>query len=130
MKKKDVLAEIGSFEVTIDQGAAFDFLRIRSKSNNWMVSYRSDNPMFGILRSMCTNKELIKGAEVLIIMAYHLTNSILDKEFVEDFFKALESLNQRALDKAPKATAKEDAQALEEVRTMDGLQKEFDKIKA
>lgn len=130
MKKKDVLAEIGSFEVTIDRGSAFDFLRIRSKSGNWMMSYRSDNPMFGILRSMCTNKELVKGAEVVVVMAYHLTNSILDKEFVEDFFKPLEALNQRALDKAPKATVKEDAQALEEMRTIDGLQKEFDKIKA
>lgn len=130
MKKKDVLAEIGSFEVTIDRGSAFDFLRIRSKSGNWMMSYRSDNPMFGILRSMCTNKELVKGAEVVVVMAYHLTNSILDKEFVEDFFKSLEALNQRALDKAPKATVKEDAQALEEMRTIDGLQKEFDKIKA
>lgn len=130
MKKKDVLAEIGSFEVTIDRGSAFDFLRIRSKSGNWMMSYRSDNPMFGILRSMCTNKELVKGAEVVVVMAYHLTNSILDKEFVEDFFKLLEALNQRALDKAPKATVKEDAQALEEMRTIDGLQKEFDKIKA
>ena len=56
-------------------------------------------------------------------MSYHLTNSILDKEFVEDFFNALDAMGKRRVAKAPVPTEQEEEDAIAEVQMMEEAKK-------
>ncbi len=87
-KKKNVIARVGNFEITKDSGAEHDYIRIKAISGSWGITHRDDSPMYGAWLMMCKDPEYRKGMEVIITMSYALTNSILDKEFVEDFFNA------------------------------------------
>ncbi len=56
-------------------------------------------------------------------MSYHLTNSLLDKEFVEDFFNALDAMGKRRVEAAPVPTEQEEADAIAEVQMMEEIKK-------
>lgn len=122
-KKKIVIARVDDFEITKESGAEHDYIRIKSISGSWGVTHRDDSPMYGAWLMMCKDPEYRKGMEVIITMSYHLTNSILDKEFVEDFFNALDAMGKRKVANAPVPTEQEEADAIAEVQMMEEAKK-------
>ena len=122
-KKKNVIARVGNFEITKESGAKHDYIRIKAISGSWGITHRDDSPMYGAWLMMCKDPEYRKGMEVIITMSYHLTNSILDKEFVEDFFNALDAMGKRRVANAPVPTEQEEADAIAEVQMMDDAKK-------
>ena len=126
-KKKIVIARVGNFEITKESGAEHDNIRIKAISGSWGVTHRDDSPMYGAWLMMCKDPEYRKGMEVIITMSYHLTNSILDKEFVEDFFNALDARDKRRVANAPIPTEQEEADAIAEVQMMEEVKKTLTK---
>lgn len=122
-KKKNVIARVGNFEITKENGAEHDYIRIKAISGSWGITHRDDSPMYGTWLMMCKDPEYRKGMEVIITMSYHLTNSILDKEFVEDFFNALDARGKRRVANAPIPTEQEEADAVAEVQMMEEVKK-------
>lgn len=122
-KKKNVIARVGNFEITKESGAKHDYIRIKAISGSWGITHRDDSPMYGAWLMMCKDPEYRKGMEVIITMSYHLTNSILDKEFVEDFFNALDAMGKRRVANAPIPTEQEETDAIAEVQMMEEVKK-------
>lgn len=123
-KKKNVIARVGNFEITKGSGE-HDYIRIKAINGHWSVSHRDDSPMYGVWMAMCKGPEYVKGMEVIITMSYALTNSILDKEFVEDFFNALDAMGKRKVAAAPVPTEQEEADAIAEVQMMEEIKKDL-----
>lgn len=122
-KRKNIIARVGNFEITKESGAEHDYIRIKAISGSWGITHRDDSPMYGAWLMMCKDPEYRKGMEVIITMSYHLTNSILDKEFVEDFFNALDAMGKRKVANAPVPTEQEEADAIAEVQMMEEVKK-------
>lgn len=122
-KKKNVIARVGNFEITKENGAEHDYIRIKAISGSWGITHRDDSPMYGAWLMMCKDPEYRKGMEVIITMSYALTNSLLDKEFVEDFFNALDAMGKRKVAAAPIPTEQEEADAITEVEMMEEAKK-------
>lgn len=122
-KRKNIIARVGNFEITKESGAEHDYIRIKAISGSWGITHRDDSPMYGAWLMMCKDPEYRKGMEVIITMSYHLTNSILDKEFVEDFFNALDAMGKRKVANAPIPTEQEEADAIAEVQMMEEAKK-------
>lgn len=122
-KKKNVIARVGNFEIHKESGPEHDYLRIKVVNGNWAIMHRDDSPMYGAWLMMCKDPEYRKGMEIIITMSYALTNSILDKEFVEDFFNALDAMGKRKVEAAPEPTEQEEADAIAEVEMMEGIKK-------
>lgn len=122
-KKKNVIARVGNFEITKESGAEHDYIRIKAISGSWGITHRDDSPMYGAWLMMCKDPEYRKGMGVIITMSYHLTNSLLDKEFVEDFFNALDAMGKRRVEAAPVPTEQEEADAIAEVQMMEEIKK-------
>lgn len=120
-KKKNIIARVGNFEIHKDSGPEHDYLRIKAINRSWAIMHRDDSPMYGAWLMMCKNPEYRKGMEVIITMSYALTNSILDKEFVEDFFNALDAMGKRKVAAAPVPTEQEEADAISEVQMMEEI---------
>ncbi|ROT18114.1 hypothetical protein EEL52_13795 [Muribaculaceae bacterium Isolate-113 (HZI)] len=122
-KRKNIIARVGNFEITKESGAKHDYIRIKAISGSWGITHRDDSPMYGAWLMMCKDPEYRKGMEVIITMSYHLTNSILDKEFVEDFFNALDAMGKRRVANAPIPTEQEETDAIAEVQMMEEVKK-------
>ncbi len=122
-KRKNIIARVGNFEITKESGAEHDYIRIKAINGSWGITHRDDSPMYGAWLMMCKDPEYRKGMEVIITMSYHLTNSILDKEFVEDFFNALDAMGKRRVANAPIPTEQEEADAVAEVQMMEEVKK-------
>lgn len=122
-KKKNVIARVGNFEIHKESGPEHDYLCIKAINGSWAIMHRDDSPMYGAWMMMCKDPEYRKGMEVIIAMSYHLTNSILDKEFVEDFFNALDAMGKRRVEAAPIPTEQEEADAIAEVEMMEEAKK-------
>ena len=122
-KRKNIIARVGNFEITKESGAEHDYIRIKAISGSWGITHRDDSPMYGAWLMMCKDPEYRKRMEVIITMSYHLTNSILDKEFVEDFFNALDAMGKRRVANAPIPTEQEEADAVAEVQMMEEVKK-------
>ena len=120
-KKKNVIARVGNFEITKESGPEHDYLRIKAVNGHWAIMHRDDSSMYGAWLMMCKDPEYRKCMEVIIAMSYHLTNSILDKEFVEDFFNALDAMGKRKVEAAPVPTEQEEADAIAEVEMMEEI---------
>ncbi len=126
MSKKNVVARVGNFEITKDGGSEHDYLRIKSINGSWSISHRDDSPMYGVWMQMCKDPEYHKGMAVLIVMSYHLTNSFVDKEFVEDFFNAYDAMQKRRVERAPIPTEEEEAEAIREMEVLEDAKKLLD----
>ena len=118
-----MIARVGNFEITKENGAEHDYIRIKAISGSWGITHRDDSPMYGAWLMMCKDPEYRKGMEVIITMSYALTNSLLDKEFVEDFFNALDAMGKRKVAAAPIPTEQEEADAITEVEMMEEVKK-------
>ena len=117
--EKNGIARAGNFVVSQESVGDHDYIRIESTSGHWSITHRDDSPMYGAWMMMCKDPESRKGMEVIITMSYHLTNSILDKEFVEDFFNALDAMGKRKVANAPIPTEEEEAEALETIEILE-----------
>lgn len=122
-KKKNIIARVGNFEIHKESGPEHDYLRIKAINGHWAIMHRDDSPMYGVWLMMCKDPEYKKGMEVIITMSYALTNSLLDKEFVEDFFNALDAMGKRKVEAAPVPTEQEEADAIVEVQMMEEIKK-------
>ena len=122
-KKKNVIARVGNFEIYKESGPEHDYLRIKAINGHWAIMHRDDSPMYGAWLMMCKDPEYRKGMEVRIVMEYTMTNMLFDKEFVEDFFAALDRKNKRKIDNAPTPTEQEEADAIAEVQMMEEIKK-------
>lgn len=122
-KKKNIIARVGNFEIHKESGSEHDYLRIKAVGGHWAIIHRDDSPMYGAWLMMCRDPEYRKGMEVIITMSYTLTNSLLDKEFVEDFFNALDAMSKRRVEAAPIPTEQEEADAIAEVQMMEEVKK-------
>lgn len=117
-KKKNVIARVGNFEITKEKTAYYSYVRIKSISGSWGLTFRDDTPMYGMWVAMCKDPEYKAGIEVLLTMSYSLTNMPLDKEFAEDFFNALDAMNQRRVANSSIPTEQEEADAIAEVQAL------------
>lgn len=124
-KKKNVIARVGNFEIHKECGPEHDYLRIKAVNGHWAIMHRDDSPMYGVWLMMCKDPEYRKGMEVIITMSYHLTNSILDKEFVEDFFNALDAMGKRKVEAAPVPTEQEESDAIAFSKMMEEIKKDL-----
>lgn len=122
-KKKNIIARVGNFEIHKESGPEHDYIRIKTINGSWAIMHRDDSPMYGAWLMMCKDSEYLKGMEVIITMSYTLTNSLLDKEFVEDFFNALDAMGKRKVAAAPVPTEQEEADAIAEVEMMEEIKK-------
>lgn len=119
-KKKNVVARVGNFEITKESHPEHDYLRIKSVSGSWGITHRDDSVMYGVWMQMCKNPDYHKGMEVLLVMSHHLTNSFVDKEFVDDFFKAYDAMQKRRVERTPIPTEEEEEAAITEAEILFG----------
>lgn len=124
-KKKNIIARVGNFEIHKESGAEHDYIRIKAVGGHWAIMHRDDSPMYGVWLAMCKDPEYKKGLEVRIVMEYTLTNMLFDKEFLEDFFAAVDRKNKRDVEAAPTPTEQEEADAIAEVQMMEEVKREI-----
>lgn len=117
-KKNKLIARIGNFELTKDHGAEHSFIRLNAVGGSWGVSFRDDNPMYGLWSIMAADHEYAHGMEILVTMMYTLSNSLLDAGFVRDYFNALEAMSKRKVDALGEPTEKESAEAAYEAELL------------
>lgn len=114
-KKKNIIAKLGTHNIIKESGNGFEYIRIKSISENWSLTFRSDSRMYGLWEIMCQDPQYHKGAEVLITMFYLLSNTHLDSDFIDTFFKEFSAMNKRATERISEASEKEQELAREEV---------------
>lgn len=122
-KKKNVIAKIGEFELTKDCGAEHDYLRIKSVSGHWGVTYRDDNEMYGKIMAMVRNKEYAQTLEHTIVYLYHCTSVLIDEQFAVDFITALAAMRDRMAVATPLPTEEENNEAIKEAEILENAQK-------
>lgn len=119
MRKKNIIAKVGNFEITKDAGTVYDYLRIKSISGDWGVTYRDDNEMYGKIVAMCGNEEYQDTLEQTILYIFYCTNTLIDSEFATDFFTALENMHTRMVNALPEPTEKEQQDAITEIEVLE-----------
>ncbi len=116
--KKNVIARAGNFEIILDAGAEHDYLRIRSISGHWSVSYRDDDEMYGKILAMVRDKSYERTLEYTIVYLFHTTTVLIDAEMANDYFSALERMFARMARAQGEPTDEENEEAIEEVRVL------------
>ena len=119
--KKNIIARIGNFEITKDCGPEHDYLRIKSVSGHWGVTYRDDNEMYGKITAMVRDKEYAQTLEFTIVYLFHTTTMLIDAEFANDYFSALERMRDRMAAAIPVPTDEENAETIKEVEVMEDM---------
>lgn len=114
MSKKNVIARVNNFEITKDGGSEHDYLRIKSVSGHWGVTYRDDNEMYGKIMAMVRDKEQTKHLELYVLHIFYTTNIVIDEQFGVDFMIALEAMRDRMAKAQGEPTEKEEAEAIKE----------------
>ncbi|MDE7346072.1 MAG: hypothetical protein K2N48_04930 [Muribaculaceae bacterium] len=114
MSKKNIIARVGNFEITKDGGSEHDYLRIKSVSGHWGVTYRDDNEMYGKIMAMVRDKEQAKHLELYVLHIYYTTNIVIDEQFALDFIIALEAMRDRMAKAQGEPTEEEEAEAIKE----------------
>ena len=121
MSKKNIIARVGNFEITKDGGSEHDYLRIKSVSGHWGVTYRDDNEMYGKIMAMVRDKEYAQTLEFTIIYLFNTTSILIDAEFANDYFSALERMRDRMVAAAPTPTEAEEDEAIAEAEVMEDM---------
>lgn len=123
MCKKNVVARVGNFEITKDGGAEHEYLRIKSVSGHWGVTYRDDNEMYGKIMAMCRDKEYAKTLERHVVHLFYTTMIMIDEQFAIDFLVALEAMRDRMAKAAPIPTEVEEDEAIREMGALEEAKK-------
>lgn len=125
MSKKNIIARVGNFEITKDGGSEHDYLRIKSVSGHWGVTYRDDNEMYGKIMAMVRDKEQAKHLELYVLHIYYTTNIVIDEQFGLDFMIALEAMRDRMAKAQGEPTEAEEAEAIKEAEVIEDVKNLF-----
>lgn len=122
-KKKNAIARVGNFEITKENGAEHDYIRIKAISGSWGITHRDDSPMYGTWLAMCKDPEYKQGLEVRCVMEYTMSQMLYDEGFLRDWWKAIDEFQKRKVANAPVPTEQEEADAIAEVEMMEEVKK-------
>lgn len=123
MSKKNVIARVGNFEITTDGGSEYKYLRIKTISGNWGVTYRDDNEMYGKIMTMCRDKEYAKMLEWHVLHLFYTTTILIDEQFAVDFLIALEAMRDRMAKAQGEPTEEEEDEAIAEMEAIENAKK-------
>lgn len=118
MSKKNTIARVGNFEITKEESPYYDYLRIKSVSGHWGVTYRDDNEMYGKIMAMVSDKEHAKHLELYVLHIYHTTSIVIDEQFALDFMVALEAMRDRMAKAQGEPTEAEEDEAIREMEAL------------
>lgn len=116
---KKVIVKLGNFEVVQDKSAVYNYIRIRAIGGHWSVAYRDDSPMYGKILLMAKKEEYNEALERTIIFLYNFTNMLVDREFVNDFSKAVFAMQERIAKLQAELTEEENEVAIREAAVME-----------
>ncbi len=119
-KKKNVIARVGNFEITKDGGSEHNYLRIKSVSGHWGVTYRDDNEMYGKIMAMCRDKEHL---HLFVLHLYYTTTITIDEQFALDFMVAVEAMSERMAKAQGEPTEEEENEAIKEMEVLEDAKK-------
>lgn len=118
MSRKNLIARVGGFEITKEAHPEHDYLRIKTVSGDWGVSYRDDNEMYGKILAM-------RGDEghlgLFVTHIFYATSITIDEEFALDFQIALAAMRDRMAKASPIPTEEEENEAIKEMETFEDV---------
>lgn len=125
MNNKKIIARVGNFIVTRENGNGMDWVSIKAVSGFWTLRFREDNQMYHTVVMLCENDNLHAYLEGWINSVYVLGNTTPDLEFFEAFYNAFDSMNNRR-GKEP-LPEEEDKEILKEMKALEEMKEELKK---
>lgn len=125
MNNKKIIARVGNFIVTRENGNGMDWVSIKAVSGFWTLRFREDNQMYHTVVMLCENDNLHAYLEGWINSVYVLGNTTPDLEFFEAFYNAFDSMNNRKKNKP--VPEEEDKEILKEMKALEEMKEEFKK---
>lgn len=125
MNNKKIIARVGNFIVTKENGNGMDWVSIKAVSGFWTLRFREDNQMYHTVVMLCENDNLHAYLEGWINSVYVLGNTTPDLEFFEAFYNAFDSMNNRR-GKEP-LPEEEDKEILKEMKALEEMKEELKK---
>ncbi len=119
MSKKNMVARVGNFEITKDGGAEHEYLRIKSVSGHWGVTYRDDNEIYGKILAMCRDREYAKTLERHVVHLFYTTTIMIDEQFAMDFLISLEAMRDRKAKAQGEPTEEEENETIREMEALE-----------
>ena len=86
--------KVGNFLIS-KEGNEIERIKIESVSGNWNMKIPSFNPHFNVIRELANNKDTHKYLEALIQVCYITCNTVLDVQFMQDFYDSYNKLIER-----------------------------------
>lgn len=125
MNNKKIIARVGNFIVTRENGNGMDWVSIKAVSGFWTLRFREDNQMYHTVVMLCENDNLHAYLEGWINSVYVLGNTTPDLEFFEAFYNAFDSMNNRKKNKP--VPEEEDKEILKEMKALEEMKEELKK---
>lgn len=125
MNNKKIIARVGNFIVTRENGNGMDWVSIKAVSGFWALRFREDNQMYHTVVMLCENDNLHTYLEGWINSVYVLGNTTPDLDFFEAFYNAFDSMNNRKKNKP--VPEEEDKEILEEMKALEEMKEELKK---
>lgn len=125
MNNKKIIARVGNFIVTKENGNGMDWVSIKAVSGFWTLRFREDNQMYHTVVMLCENDNLHAYLEGWINSVYVLGNTTPDLEFFEAFYNAFDSMNNRKKNKP--VPEEEDKEILKEMKALEEMKEELKK---
>lgn len=86
--------KVGNFLIS-KEGNEIERIKIESVGGNWNMKIPSFNPHFNVIRELANNKDTRKYLEALIQVCYITCNTVLDVQFMQDFYDFYNKLIER-----------------------------------
>lgn len=125
MNNKKIIARVGNFIVTKENGNGMDWVSIKAVSGFWTFRFREDNQMYHTVVMLCENDNLHTYLEGWINSVYVLGNTTPDLEFFEAFYNAFDSMNNRKKNKP--VPEEEDKEILKEMKALEEMKEDLKK---
>ena len=125
MNNKKIIARVGNFIVTRENGNGMDWVSIKAVSGFWTLRFREDNQMYHTVVMLCENDNLHTYLEGWINSVYVLGNTTPDLEFFEAFYNAFDSMNNRKKNKP--VPEEEDKEILKEMKALEEMKEDIKK---
>lgn len=116
---KKVIARLGNFEVVQDKSSVYNYIRIRVVGGHWSIAYRDDSSMYGKILLMAKQEEYKETLEHTILFLYNFTTMLVDREFVNDFAKAVFAMQERIAKVQAEPTEEENENAIREAAVIE-----------
>ena len=125
MNNKKIIARVGNFIITRENGNDMDWASIKAVSGFWTLRFREDNQMYHTVVMLCENDNLHAYLEGWINSVYVLGNTTPDLEFFEAFYNAFDSMNNRKKNKP--VPGEEDKEILKEMQALEEMKEDIKK---